>query len=322
MKQALTIFAISFALLHGDGLAADYPERPLTLVCWSNPGSPNDQLARNIAKVGAKYFGHPITVLTKLGGTGALAMGYLLKQRKDGYTLSTTTSSQLISMASGRIPFEPSQFTYIIRVAAEPFLIAVPAASPFVDLKEFFDYAKKNPGGLSVSGFGAVSAHFLAFSQLADRAGVRDIRWIPYDGGADAALASLGEHTDAVHANYAAVSELVRAGKMKVLGVSSETRLTALPDVPTYREQGFDISPTQWRGIMGPAGLPEDVSKKIRELMEKTVTDPEFVEFLRNANLEPAVLEGPDTLPTWVAGEVDSYRTLLRKLNLAGGAKD
>jgi putative tricarboxylic transport membrane protein len=286
-----------FLSMAGGVFAQDYPTRPITILCWSSPGAPNDLLARQIAKTGEKYFGQRLDVVTKRGGGGAVLMAYMAKQKKDGYTLSTTTVSQIVTIAAGRVPFKVKDFVYVMRIQSDPYMIAVRSDSPFKNLKDFFAYAKKNPGKLSVSGFGTASAHFLAFMRLRARAGDPNIRWVAYDGGADA------------------------AGKMRVLGVSSDKRLSFLPDVPTYMEQGYQLAPNHWRGLMGPAGIPPAVVKKIRSIMEKTVADPEFKKYMANAGAEYGLLGSQEELQKWVAGEVTEYYDLLKKLNLLGKKK-
>jgi len=269
-------------------LSGEYPEKPIQIICWSSPGAPNDLLARELAKVGQKYFKQNMTVLTKKGGSGAVAMGYLLKQKADGYTLSTTTVSQVIAMAAGQIPFKPEQFTFLMRLQMDPFVIAVRKESPFNNLNEFFEYGKNNPGKLSVGGFGTASAHYLAYKRLNIKAGDPDIRWISYNGGADAVVATLGGHTDAVHTNPITVMEHVEASKMKILGISSEKRSPAFPDWKTYTEQGYNLAPVQWRGVMAPAGLSAEVIQKIRSALEETVMDAKFKEFMKNAGVDYA----------------------------------
>ena len=96
-----------------------------------------------------------------------------------------------------------------------------------------------------------------------------------------------------MHTNSVVVGELARAGKLRILGVSSAERLPSYPDVPTYKEQGFDVQPAQVRGVMGAAGLPPAIVARLRSLLERTVNDPEFQEYLKLAELEPAWFEGP-----------------------------
>jgi tripartite-type tricarboxylate transporter receptor subunit TctC len=318
MKRTLWLRLAVITLLMlaaGPALAQNYPNKPITIVCWSNPGSPNDLFARQIAKIGQKYFRQPINVLTKSGGDGAIAMAYLVSQRPDGYTLSTITSSQTFGMAYGLIPFRPQQFTDLIRVQEDPFVIAVPANSPFKDLNGFFAYANKNPGKLTIAGFGTASAHFLAFAELKSKAGNPDIRWIAYEGGGDAIVAGLGGHVDAVHTNFSVAREHFKAGKLRALGVSP-ARLPQLPNVKSYSEQGYDITPIQWRGLMGPAGMANEVVARVRELLDKTVADPEFKAYLQNSGDQFAAMEAPAAFQRLVEEEVKKNQTLIKALSL------
>ncbi|MBI4539109.1 MAG: tripartite tricarboxylate transporter substrate binding protein [Gemmatimonadetes bacterium] len=292
-----------------------YPQKPITIVSWVTPGSPTDLLARAIASVGPKYFGQRMMVLNKQGGSGAIAMGYLVKRKPDGHTLSITTSSGTVSMAAGHVPFTPEQFTFMMRIQLDPFLIAVRKDSPLNDLPAFFEYASQNPGKLSIAGFGTASAHFLAFQTLRAAAGNPDIRWIAYEGSADANVSVLGGHTNAVHTNYSVVREHIRAGTLKVVGASS--KITSLPEVKTYAEQGYNFAPMHWRGVMGPAGMPVELVARIIELLEKTVADPDFVQFMETAGTEYAPGESPEAFQRSVEEELVWARASLDKLHLA-----
>jgi tripartite-type tricarboxylate transporter receptor subunit TctC len=298
---------------------ARYPDRRITILSSVSPGGSSELLARAIASAGPKYFGQRIIVVTREGGGGAVALQELLRRPPDGYTLAITTSSGAVSMAAGRIPFTPDQFTYVERIQVDPYLIAVRSDSPFHDLTELFEYARSHPGALSVGGFGTASAHFLAFSLLRARAGNPDIRWIAYEGAGDASVATLGGHTDAVHTNYEVVREHVRAGTMRVLGVSAS--LTALPEVATYAEQGYDTAPVQWRGVQGHGDLPEALVVRIRQLLHETIQDPEFVAYMDNAGTELGLTEGAEAFRQAVKDEIAESRELLRGLHLLDAAE-
>ena len=299
--------------------AGEYPTRPITIVAWVNPGSPTDLLARTIAQVGEKHFGQRIRVLNRPGGGGAMAMSFLLSQPRDGHTLVIMTNSGVVNMALGHIPYEPDDFRFIARIQIDPYLIAVRDESPFEDLQAFFQHAHENPGDLSIAGFGVASGHFLAFAELNSVAGEPDVRWIAYEGSSDAAVAMLGGHVDAVNVNYNTIREHLRTGSVRVLGVSSP--LSSLPEVPTYQDQGFDIRPAQWRGVMGPAGMPAELVDRIRELLEETVQDEEFRAFMTVAAIEYGMTEGPDALQGAVVEEVRQARAMLRGLGLVVGER-
>ncbi len=296
--------------------ASAYPSRPIEIVSWATPGGPSDLLARALARVAPRHFGQPVRVVTREGGGGAATMQYLTRHAGDGHVLAVFTASGAVSMAAGRIPFEPGDFTFLLRIQLDPFLIAVRSESPYRDLADLFDDARRRPGGVSVSGFGAASAHFLAFERLRAAAADPDIRWIPYAGSGDAVVAALGGHTDAVHSNYDIVREHVRAGTMRVLGVALP--LEALPGVASYAEQGFDVEPVHWRGVMGPPGLSDALADEIRARLEATVHDSEFVAYMVRAEMRPAGMSDRAEFSAWVTSEVAASSAALVRLGLVG----
>ena len=297
-----------------------YPSRPITVVAWVNPGSPTDLLARAIALAGEEHFGQRIRVLNRPGGGGALAMSYLLSQPPDGHTLAIMTNSGVVNMALGHIPYVPEDFRFIARIQVDPYVIAVRSESPFQNLQEFFAHAHEKPGDLSVAGFGIASGHFLAWAELNAAAGDPDTRWIAYEGSSDAAVAMLGGHVDAVNVNYNTVREHLRVGSVRVLGVSSP--LSVLPDAPTYRDQGFDIAPAQWRGVMVSADTPPELVARVRELVDLTVEEEEFRTYMTRAAIEYGMTEDPTLLQAEVVAEVHQARAMLRGLGLVTGGGD
>lgn len=298
-----------------------YPDRPITIVTWVTPGSPTDALARAIARVGPKYFGQQFQVLSRPGGSGAVAMSYLTSRPADGYTLGIMTSSGAITMAAGQIPFQPEQFTYLQRLQLDPLLIAVRANSPFNDMAGMYEHARANPGGVSMGGFGTTSIHFLSFSQLKEAAGNPDIRWIAYDGSSDAAVAVLGGHVDATDNNYSVVREHIRAGSMRVIGVSYP--LDVLPDAATYQDQGYNVDLVHWRAVMGPAGMPETLAAKIHGLLTEAAQDPEFVRFMEESGNAYGLMDSQGDFQQWVLQQVRTSREALAELGMvpAGGSR-
>lgn len=292
----------------------EYASRQVTILSWVTPGSPTDLLARALAQSGEEHFGQRIRVLNRPGSGGAVAMRQLLAAPPDGYTLAIMTASGVVNMATGNIPYEPRDFRQIARIQLDPYMIAVPSDSPFTTLQEFFDHAEENPGGLSIAGFGTTSGHFLAFSRLQAAAGDSRIQWIAYEGSADAAVASLGGHTDAVHTTYNVIREHLRAGTMRVLATASP--MGSLPDVPTYRDLGYDLAPVHWRGVMAPAGLPDELVSRIRELLEQTVEEEEFQAFVERSSTELGFELSPAELQAMVARDVDETRGILIRLGV------
>ncbi len=292
-----------------------FPSGPIQIVSWATAGGPSDLLARALADAAPDYFdGRRVTVLTRQGGAGAAGMQYLKGQAGNPHVLGVFTASGTVNMATGRIPFVPEDFTPILRIQVDPFLIAVRADSPFRTLNDLFGAARARPGEVSIAGFGAASAHFMGFQRLRAAAGDPDVRWIAYEGSGDSAVAALGGHTDATHNNYNVIREHLRAGTMRVLAVALP--LTALRGVPTYQEAGYDLAPVHWRGVVGPPGLSPEVRADLRERLLATIRTAGFQEYMARANMEYAVMDGPDAFGDWIAEEVETSRTLLERLGL------
>lgn len=292
-----------------------FPSGPIEIVSWATPGGPSDLLARALAEAAPEYFGgQRVSVMTRQGGAGAAGMQYLRGRAGDPHVLGVFTASGTVNMATGRIPFEPGDFTPILRIQVDPFLVAVREDSPFENLESLFEVARTRPGEVSMSGFGAASAHFLGFQRLRAAAGEPDIRWIAYEGSGDAVVAALGGHTDAAHTNYNIVREHLRAGTMRVLAVALP--LTALPDTPTYLDEGYDLAPVHWRGVVGPPGLSPEVRADLRDRLLATIRAAGFQEYMARAAMEYAVMEDSDAFGAWIAEEVETSRALLGRLGL------
>jgi len=293
---------------------ANYPNRPITLVSWVSPGSAGDLFARAVARVGERHFGQRINVITRLGGGGAAAMGYVYTQPADGYTLLVLTSSGAVTLAAGIVPFQVEDFTYIERLQLDPYLVAVRADSPFRDLRELFAFAKANPGSISMAGTGVMAGAYLGFARLMNAAGSPDIRWIPYEGTSDGVVAVLGGHVDGTTNNFSVVREHVRAGSMRVLGIARP--LDVLPGVATFAEQGYDVDPMQWRAIMAPGGMPKELAARIQELLQKTAEDPEFGAYLAHTATELGLTGDAELFHRMLAEEVEWGRGALDDLGI------
>ena len=165
-----------------------------------------------------------------------------------------------------------------------------------------------------MSGFGAASAHFLGFARLRAAAGDPDIRWIAYEGSADAVVAALGGHTDAAHTNYNIVREHLRAGTMRVLGTALPVE--ALPDTPELRGAGVRPPARPLAGGGGPAGAGPRTRADIRARLLAAIEDPGFREYMERAALEYATMEDAEAFGAWMTEEVTTSRDLLQGLGI------
>lgn len=291
------IFGLLFvSLIFGKEVkgAEDFPKKTITMLVHSSPGSPVDLMARQMAEAAGKILAVPIVIETKTGGSGAIAMAYLLGQPADGYTVYAMTRSNADLFASGIIKdFTWKDLAYIIRVQTDPFVLAAHPSAPYKDIKEMIAFAKKNPGKIKIGGFGSGSAHHVAAVKFTKAAGI-EITWVPYAGGAEAVTNVLGGHVPVVHTNPSAIIKHVQAGKLVALATSAGERISSLPNMPTYKELGINVEDYHWRGIATKKGGAEGRIRILQDAFKKAMDTPAFKEYTAKNNLLPGYLNSAD----------------------------
>jgi len=261
-----------------------FPSKPIKLIVPWSAGGGTDAIARALAKSGEKHLGVPVVVENKPGGTGAVGLGETVKADPDGYTLAILPVELSFLKDQGIYPFDFSNFTRIMNLNTDPAALTVKADAPWDTLEEFVEYARKNPGAIKIGHSGTGMLLHLAAATLALNTGTEYI-YVPFNGAADAIASVLGENIDAVTVSGAEVSAQVRAGEMKILAVFGEKRMDIFPDTPTAREQGYDIVVNTFRGLGGPAGIPEDRVAILHEGFKKMMEEPDFVKVISNMGL-------------------------------------
>lgn len=284
MKKRLATVALALGAAISVPVLAAFPEKPITLVCWSSPGSGHDLMARYIAKLGEKHIGQPIVVVNKKGGKGKVAMSYALNQEPDGHVIMTNTRSMTKRLKKTGDAISIDSFKYISRVVKDPFVIAVNKNSPFNDVNDLVEFARNNPNKIKVGGYSTKSVDEGLVMELEDKAGI-ELNYIPYKGGKEPVVAVLGGHIDVAIANPSEMRANFDAGKLKVLGVATSVRISPFNDTATLREQGYPIVTEHWRGLMASKDVPDHVVRKLDDMIKKVVDEPEFREFLTGSNM-------------------------------------
>ena len=275
--MVLAIFVFSAA-------AGSYPEKPISLVCWSSAGSGHDLMARMIGKVMEKFLGQSIAVLNKKGGQGKVAMAYVLNKKPDGYTIMTNTRSMTEGVFSPDDPINIKSFKYISRLVIDPFVVLVSKESPFNTLQDLIDYAKQNPQKVKIGGYSVNSVDQNLVNKIMAATGT-ELNYIPYKGGMEPVVAVLGGHIDVAVANPSEMIANYEAGNVKVLATCSEKRFAPFDNAPTLVELGFDVVEEHWRGLMASAEVPDEVIDVLDAAAAKAVKDPEFIEFMKSSNM-------------------------------------
>lgn len=254
---------------------AAYPNRPINFICPWPAGSISDTTMRVLAKLASDELGQPIVVENRAGASGMLGVKSMTNAKPDGYTigqipLSVTRFSQLGTVKIDAL----KDITYIARVAGLAFGIVVRADSPFKDMKSLMAYAKANPGKLTYGSPGVGNQTHIGMESLLKSSGV-SMTHVPFKGGNEATQALLGGHVDLV-ADSSTWAPFVESGQLRLLSTWGEQRLKRFPNVPTLKEQGFNLVMNAPGGIGAPAGLPVAVETRLREAFRKAALNPAF----------------------------------------------
>src|SRR5512138_3447265 len=257
-----------------------YPDRPITIVAPFPPGGVADLTARPVAAAMEKVLKNPVVVVNKTGAAGAVGMAFVANAKPDGYTLLMALSSiSIIPEADKLFDRKPAytmdQLVPIALISADPTVFVVRADRPWKSVKEFVDDAKKRPNQIAYSSSGIYGTLHMAMEMFVHSAGIQ-LKHVPTAGAAPALTALLGGHVDCMAAGPAVALPQIKAGKLRALAGWGEKRLEAMPDLPTFKELGYDAEFYIWAGMFAPRGTPEPVMRKLRETVKRAIDEPEF----------------------------------------------
>ena len=291
-------------------VAAGYPDKPIKFVAHSAAGSPLDTMMRQLAKQLSEVTHQDVAVENRVGGSGAVAMAYTMARPADGYTVLSATGSTSFTMAGGRIPFKPEDFIVVRALQAEPTAVAVRKDSKLKTLADFVQALRDKPNGLKVGGFATGGFHQFVFYRLQEAANIK-ASWIPFGGGNEAALALLGGHIDVAMMTPSSALAQVQSGEFRLLAISTDGRDDYFPDVPTFKEQGYDIVEAIWRGVMLKKGTPAAIVEALGAAIDKVQATDEWKKFMR-ANLQSRLERNSAQMQEQMRREVASRQAFLR----------
>ena len=301
---ASLFFVFLFSFWHGESPAQEkYPNRPITIVVPFPPGGVADLTARPVAAALEKVLKNPAVVVNKTGAAGAVGMAAVANSKPDGYNLLMALSSiSIIPEADKLFDRQPAytmdQLIPIALISADPTIFVVNASRPWKSVKEFVDDAKKHPGEFSYSSSGVYGTLHMAMEMFSHAAGL-NLKHVPYSGAGPALTAILGGHVDMLASGPAVVIPQVKAGKLRALAGWGAKRVASLPDVPTFKELGYDIEFYIWAGLFAPRGTPPAVMKTIRDSVKQAVATPEFKSAMEKIETPIAYLDAPEFQKFW-----------------------
>lgn len=294
-----------------------YPSRVVRIVVPYPPGGSADTPARILAQQLARQTGATFVVDNKPGAAGRIAIGYVMEQPADGYTLFLSTSQ----ITTGPVlykdfKYDPNKdFTHIARIAIDTPMLSVNSSSPFKTLPELLDYAKKNPGKLTYGSAGPGSPGQFAMEMLKRQANV-DILHVPYKGAAAAVTDLLAGSVSMVLFSVVPQMSHVKAGTMRPLAVSTTKRFPYLPAVPTITESVPAFEPaTSWVGISGQPNLPPEVVQYLSIEIRKALAEPSVQKQYEDALLLPGYL-GPKALSESISADLQLYRRMIEETGI------
>ena len=294
MKKSLPITALIGAIvaswtLPGAGQDAPFPHgHSIEMTVLFPAGSSADVTARLLAEGMAKQLSTSVIVVNRPGAGGAIGYRYVAGQKADGYSLVWNSNSISTTYHSGQLPFDYRAFDPVARVLIESPVLAVRSESKWRTLAEFIDDAKARPGKLTVGNSG-VGSHTHISSVALFKAARAEVIDVPF-GAAQVMPSLLGGHIDAVVQLPAALTAQVKSGQVRVLAALVAKRDSALPDVPTAKEQGVDVALEAWRGVAVPKGTPKAAVVALEAAIRKTAENPEFADGCEKLGVHPAFM--------------------------------
>jgi tripartite-type tricarboxylate transporter receptor subunit TctC len=278
------------SLLSFGTASAAYPEKPINMIIAFTAGGSSDVQARIMQKYWDKYSNQQWTFLYKPGAGGAIGFGEIAMAKPDGYTIGgVNVPHMIIQPIAQQAQFSIEDFAYICQVVNDPQAVIVRKDSKFQSAKEVFEYAKANPNQLKVGLVGPNSGHHLMLLDVQSKMDF-PVTEVFYKGAADQNVALLGGEIDVMFGN---LNDVMRSlEEMHVLALAGEGRNDFLPDVPTLREEGFDIVSDIRRAFVAPKNVSPEILTYLRDTFRKISVDPDYLNDMKVAGQPTEYMEG------------------------------
>jgi len=312
--------ALAAPALSRPASALDYPARPVRIIAGFTAGGGVDITARLIGQWLAQRLGQSFVIENRPGGRGASQMAELTHSAPDGYTIGSATNTHVSVFQQSLKQYNVNSLSWIAKLVYEPFVFVVRKDSGINDMNDLIGAIKKDPGKVVISGFVRGSGSHVAWEMLmhAEKLPSNSVNWVPYNSVRDGVVAVLGGHGLATVAYVGLVKDQVAAGNLRVIGVMADKRVEQLPEAKTLKEQGFDV-PTgwqQWRGVIGPKGMPADVQNKLASAILKVMSSDEMKKFVHNDSLVADYM-GPADFTKFVGEQDEITRDWLKQLGFS-----
>jgi len=269
--------------------AQSYPSKPVRIIVPFAPGGGSDLAGRLVAAKLSERMGTQFIVENRPGAGSNLGAEIAVKAPPDGYTLLLISASYTVNPSVYKLTFDPiNDITPIIQISGGPYVVAIHPSVPASNLKEFVEYARKQPEKLAYGSSGSGSIMHVASEYFLDAAKIKVLH-IPYKGTGPAVADTIGGQVQLVFGAVPVTLPHVKAGRLRALAVTTDKRIAAAPDLPTVAESGYPgYEVTNWHGLVGPKGLPRDIVARLNREIGEVVKGEEMKKNLAADGLEPA----------------------------------
>lgn len=283
------LFLLSFSLIAGIAQAQNYPGKTVRLIVPFAAGGSTDVIARVLAPKLSEAWGQQVIVDNRPGGNTTIGTDIVAKSAPDGHTLLVTPAPfTVVPSVMTKLPYDPAKdFEPITLINTTPMGLVVHPGVPAKNLKELIALAKTRPGQMNFGSSGSGGVPHLSGELLNTMAGLKIIH-VPYKGNAPALADLVGGHVDMAFNGLTSVMPFIKSGRLRVLGVTSIGRTAALPEVPTFDEQGLKgFQAVAWNGLTAPARTPKEAIVRIQETSSRIIKSPELAEQLKRDGSDP-----------------------------------
>lgn len=281
-----------------------YPSRAITFISPFPPGGVNDTVGRPLASTIETLIKQPVVFESKSGAAGAVGAQYVATAKPDGYTamvhIVSISGFAAVDKLFGRTPkFTNADFIPIARIVADPIVMILNKDLPYQSVKELVDDAKANPDKLIYSSSGLYGASHIPTVLFAKAAGNLKLRHLPTNGGGPAITAVLGGNANFFMSPTSIALPHIKAGSVRPLAVSSAVRAKTLPDIPTFKELGYNLEYYFWLGLFLPKGTPAPIVTKFREFVSIAAHSPQYMDTLDKIGLGLAYMDQQEFARFW-----------------------